>query len=167
MLEMMQFLNFVNVMEYFLHEHFQWTHISGKLKWISSGRNVVVGVNSGDNIYYRTGMSAGAPTGSGWKHIGGKLMMIEIYENEVVGTNSGHAIYKCPVSGVSAPKQNHNVQVTAKWSSIPGRLTRISKGKAGVWGVNKSQNIYRLNSDGKYFLLESLLSYGIFIIINK
>ena len=89
----------------FDHEHFQWTHIGGKLKWISSGRNVVVGVNSGDNIYYRTGMSAGTPTGSGWKHIGGKLMMIEIYENEVVGTNSGHAIYKCPVSGVSAPKQ--------------------------------------------------------------
>ena len=50
-------------------------------------------------------MSAGKPTGSGWKHIGGKLAMIEIYENEVVGTNSRHAIYKCPVSGVSAPKQ--------------------------------------------------------------
>ena len=42
----------------------------------------------------------------------------------------------------------HNVHVTAKWSSIPGRLTRISKGKAGVWGVNKHQNIYRLNANG-------------------
>ena len=92
-------------MENFDHEHFQWTHIGGRLKWISSGRNVVVGVNSGNNIYYRTGMSAGKPTGSRWKHIGGKLTMIEIYENEVVGTNSRHAIYKCPVSGVSAPKQ--------------------------------------------------------------
>ena len=123
MLEMMQFLDFVNQMEYFQLEHFQWTHIGGKLKWISSGRNVVVGVNSGNNIYYRTGMSAGAPTGSGWKHIGGKLMMIEIYENEVVGTNSGHAIYKCPVSGVSAPKQ------TKKQTKKPSKKSSKGKGK--------------------------------------
>ena len=120
---MMQFLDFVNQMEYFQLEHFQWTHVGGKLKWISSGRNVVVGVNSGNNIYYRTGMSAGAPTGSGWKHIGGKLMMIEIYENEVVGTNSGHSIYKCPVSGVSAPKQ------TKKQTKKPSKKSSKSKGK--------------------------------------
>ena len=123
MLEMMQFLKFVNQMEYFQHDYFQWTHVGGKLKWISSGRNVVVGVNSNNDIYYRTGMSARAPTGSGWKHIGGKLMMIEIYENEVVGTNSGHAIYKCPVSGVPAPKQ------TKKQTKKPNKKTSKSKGK--------------------------------------
>ena len=50
-----------------------------------------------------------------------------------------------------------NVQVTAKWVRIPGGLTRISKGKAGVWGVNKNQDIFRLNANGEYFLLELLL----------
>ena len=37
-----------------------------------------------------------------------------------------------------------------RWSSIPGRLTRISRGRAGTWGVNKHGHIYRLNSNGKY-----------------
>ena len=44
-----------------------------------------------------------------------------------------------------------NVKITAKWESIPGRLTRISRGKAGVWGVNKHGHIYRLNSNGMIF----------------
>lgn len=43
------------------------------------------------------------------------------------------------------------VKITANWQSIPGRLTRISRGKAGVWGVNKHGHIFRLNSDGSIF----------------
>jgi len=39
--------------------------------------------------------------------------------------------------------------LTARWAAIPGRLTRISKGRAGVWGVNRYQNIYVLNSNGR------------------
>ena len=83
---------------------FQWTHVPGKLKWISSGRGVVVGVNSGNNIYYRKGLSAGRPQGSGWAHVPGKLMMIEIWESQVVGTNPGHVIFKSPVTGVRTPR---------------------------------------------------------------
>lgn len=71
------------------------------MKWISSGSNIVVGVNSGNSIYYRKGMSASRPTGTGWVHIPGKLMQVEIYGDEVVGTNTANVIYKCPVSGVS------------------------------------------------------------------
>ena len=74
----------------------------------------MVGVNSKNDIFYRQGMSAKTPTGTGWVHVSGKLMMIEIYYNQVVGTNTGHAIYKCPVSGISAPSGN---KVT------PGRRT--------------------------------------------
>ena len=40
------------------------------------------------------------------------------------------------------------VAVTAKWQAIPGRLIRISKGRSGVWGVNRGGNIYKLNSNG-------------------
>ena len=70
----------------------------GKLKWVGSGRNILVGVNSNDDIYYRAGMSATNPTGTKWVKVSGKLMQIDVYENEVVGTNSGNAIYRCPVS---------------------------------------------------------------------
>ena len=68
----------------------------------------MVGVNGANNIYYRQGMSEGNPIGTGWTQVSGKLMMIEIYYNEVVGTNTGHVIYKCPVSGISAPKNGGN-----------------------------------------------------------
>ncbi|XP_063689674.1 lectin L6-like [Bolinopsis microptera] len=30
------------------------------------------------------------------------------------------------------------------WQNIPGRLTKISKGDSGVWGVDKNDNIYQL-----------------------
>lgn len=76
---------------------------------------MVVGVNRGNNIYYRTGMSTGRPTGSGWKQIPGKLMMIEVYENEVVGTNPGHVIFRNPVSGVAAPKPSKGNQTGSKF----------------------------------------------------
>ena len=39
--------------------------------------------------------------------------------------------------------------ITAVWEQIPGGLTRISNGQSGVWGVNKADNIYKLNADGK------------------
>jgi len=39
--------------------------------------------------------------------------------------------------------------IKAAWEQIPGGLTRISKGNSGVWGVNKHDNIYRLNADGR------------------
>ncbi|KAL5251916.1 hypothetical protein ACHWQZ_G014899 [Mnemiopsis leidyi] len=38
--------------------------------------------------------------------------------------------------------------ITAAWEQIPGGLTRISNGQSGVWGVNKNDNIYKLNADG-------------------
>ena len=40
-------------------------------------------------------------------------------------------------------------RITAKWVRIPGGLTRISKGNSGVWGVNRHDHIYKLNSNGK------------------
>ena len=70
----------------------------GKLKWVGSGRNILVGVNSNDDIFYRAGMSAANPTGTKWVQVSGKLMQIDIHENEVVGTNSANNIYRCPVS---------------------------------------------------------------------
>ena len=100
---------------------FQWTHVPGKLKWISSGRGVVVGVNSRNNIYYRSGLSSGTPTGGAWVQIPGKLKMIDIYEDQVVGTNPGNVIFKSPVSGVPS------IGGKKKWSELKGMEYRTSR----------------------------------------
>ena len=55
------------------------------------------------------------------------------------------------------------VAVTAKWQAIPGRLTRISKGRSGVWGVNSGGNIYKLNSNG----IESIINLSNEIIYEQ
>ena len=46
----------------------------------------------------------------------------------------------------AAPK----LTISGGWKLIPGGLTKISKGKSGVWGVNRNDQIYSLNSDGMY-----------------
>ena len=71
----------------------QWEHIGGKLKWISSGKNLVIGVNSNDDIYFRHGISSSSPAGSGWTRIGGKLSQIDTYGVTIVGANSGLNAY--------------------------------------------------------------------------
>ena len=77
---------------------FQWEHIGGKLKWISSGKDIVFGVNSNDDIFFRHGISAQTPVGTGWTKVGGKLSQIDTYGMTVVGANSGlnayHSVFK-------------------------------------------------------------------------
>ena len=72
----------------------QWEHIGGKLKWISSGKDIVLGVNSNDDIFFRHGISAGTPAGTGWTHLGGKLSQIDTYGTTVLGVNSGRNAYQ-------------------------------------------------------------------------
>ena len=43
--------------------HQEWVHVPGKLKWIASGKDIVVGVNAYDDIYFRDGISNRAPMG--------------------------------------------------------------------------------------------------------
>merc|ERR1719265_1232740 len=38
--------------------------------------------------------------------------------------------------------------IEATWQQIQGGLTRVSKGNSGVWGVNKNDEIFKLNVDG-------------------
>ena len=71
-------------------KNFQWQHIGGKLKWISSGKDVVFGVNSIDDIYYRAGMTSSAPTGSHWVKVPGKLAQIDTQGDYVWGVNSAN-----------------------------------------------------------------------------
>ena len=54
----------------------------------------------------------------------------------------------CNTQGCPVDEDVQNV-ITAAWQQIPGRLSKISKGESGVWGVQSNDNIYRLNTDGK------------------
>ncbi|XP_033640631.1 lectin L6-like [Asterias rubens] len=69
-----------------------WTHVSGKLKYISSS-DMIYGVNSGDAIFYRQGVSAGTPTGTGWQIIPGALKQVESLSLAVWGVNAADNIF--------------------------------------------------------------------------
>ena len=75
----------------------QWEQVAGGLKWISSGKDFVVGVNVNDDIYYRAGISASNPKGTKWVRIGGKLAQIDTDANNVWGVNSAHQTYTLTV----------------------------------------------------------------------
>ena len=63
-------------------------------------------------------------------------------------TNRRHLI---SANMVVRPAGATNVRITARWQSIPGRLTRISRGRAGTWGVNRHGHIFKLNSNGNLY----------------
>ena len=78
------------------------------------------------------------------------------------------SVTTCFASPTNKPDSRHynagttNVRITARWRVIPGRLTRISKGRAGVWGVNRHGHIYRLNRNGKYKTQHQDRNYKLF-----
>ena len=66
---------------------------------------------------------------------------------------------KCKKAENSLKKCNYDCRVQTGikggWVRIPGGLTRISKGNAGIWGVNAANNIFRLNPDGQSWTMVS------------
>uniref|UniRef100_A0A8C8RDT6 Fish-egg lectin n=1 Tax=Pelusios castaneus TaxID=367368 RepID=A0A8C8RDT6_9SAUR len=72
-----------------------WVNIAGKLKYYSCGLWGCWGVNSADDIYFRTGVTLDHTEGSNWQHIPGKLSMIEVgTDGSVYGVNSAGQIYR-------------------------------------------------------------------------
>ena len=68
-------------------------HIPGKLKWIAVGHDIVIGVNSADDIYYRVGINRDKPVGTKWVRISGKLAQVDVFGRYVLGSNSAQNIY--------------------------------------------------------------------------
>ena len=81
-----------------------WVKSPQKMKWISSGRNIVVGCNVNDSVYYRTNVREDNPTGDKWVRVSGKLVQIDVHEYLTVGVNKSDQIYK---SRVSYSDKNH------------------------------------------------------------
>uniref|UniRef100_A0A8C8VFA4 Fish-egg lectin n=1 Tax=Pelusios castaneus TaxID=367368 RepID=A0A8C8VFA4_9SAUR len=72
-----------------------WVNIAGKLKYYSCGPLGCWGVNSADDIYFRTEVTPDHSEGSNWQHIPGKLSMIEVgTDGSVYGVNSAGQIYR-------------------------------------------------------------------------
>ena len=67
-------------------------------------------------------------TNPNWSTIGGKLTQLDVSPANVVwGVNQHHHIYILNGNG---------------WQRVPGGLTHVTVGSAGVWGVNSGGNIY-------------------------
>ncbi|XP_022093394.1 lectin L6-like [Acanthaster planci] len=120
-----------------------WLKLNGRLKQISVGSGGVWGVNSADSIYYRVGTYGDPPSdpnGSGWKHIAGKLKYISSADT-IYGVNSNNNIYYRV--GVS-----EGTPWGTSWKKISGGLKQIESLSCVVWGVNRSDNIYKKKTDG-------------------
>ncbi|KAI8495464.1 hypothetical protein Bbelb_269190 [Branchiostoma belcheri] len=116
-----------------------WVRIDGELEQISSGNNIVWGVNR-NNIWIRTGISARYPKGTGWRQIPGQLKQVHVSptSNQVWGVNSGRSVFRRTGITTSNP-------AGTDWQQINGVAMKfVSVGRAGVWGVNSyNQNFYR------------------------
>ncbi|XP_067406402.1 fish-egg lectin-like [Emydura macquarii macquarii] len=71
-----------------------WVNIAGGLKYYSCGLWGCWGVNSADDIYFRSDVTPDHCEGSNWQHVPGKLSMIEVgTDGSVYGVNSAGQIY--------------------------------------------------------------------------
>ena len=121
---------------YRLKDGRSWEQISGHLKHVSVGEAGVWGVNDGDEIYYRDGVTAAAPSGVSWRKIPGKLKQIDSGPNQIVyGVNTDDKIF-CR-TGIDTGKP-----FGTGWKQINGGLKYISCGALGCWGVNYANSIY-------------------------
>lgn len=70
----------------------RWRHIGGKLKQIEASANGAIwGVNRGNNIYYRAGVTRRNPAGRKWIHVRGRLTHITVGCPGVLGLSRyGH-----------------------------------------------------------------------------
>ncbi|KAJ3101827.1 hypothetical protein HDU96_009854 [Phlyctochytrium bullatum] len=141
----------------------KWVDVPGRLRQIdvSENGNLVVGVNSNDDIYrYDNGQWTKLPgmlkhvtacddgslwgvnrnnkifyssnPNGNWIEIGGRLTQIDCGSRGVWGIGLANDIFKW--NGV--------------WTNVGGVLKQISSGAQGVWGVTSANEIFRLSDDG-------------------
>ena len=64
------------------------------MKYVSSGRKIVIGVNVIDDIYMREGITASNPIGTSWKKVSWKFKLIDSNgPKEIWGITKANAIY--------------------------------------------------------------------------
>ncbi|XP_043935363.1 fish-egg lectin-like [Protopterus annectens] len=115
-----------------------WINIPGKLKYYSCGTKSCWGVNSDDDIYFRTDVVTDSCVGTQWQQITGKLSMIEVStEDSVYGVNSAGELYKR--DGISC---DNPTGTTWKKVAIQGVLVKhVSLDLGTVWLITKDGSI--------------------------
>lgn len=96
-----------------------------------------MGVNNGDYIYYRVGVSPSKPEGNRWIRAGGRLRQVDVFGMTISGVNSGRYTYKSPlyVAGIADGFNNKQDALSA------------CADRSYCKGV-----IYRTAGHGKYYL---------------
>jgi len=111
-------------------DHDQIIHDGGALTQISVGGSQVWGVNVHDQIWMLGKGENNEYTT--WMRMPGALKDVTVSPaNHVWGVNSGDAIFHWTMEGEHM-----------EWVHIGGSLKQISAGKAGVWGVNRNDDLY-------------------------
>ena len=145
-----------------------WIQFSGALKQISSSNNVIMGVNSNDDIFYA---DQNITTNPNWTQVGGKLIDVSVNPNgSAFGVNRANNIYYSAsyktggwlqlsgalnrissinnvVMGVAGDDTiwyaDQNITTNPNWTQVRGGLVDLSLNTDGsVYGVNRSGNIY-------------------------
>jgi hypothetical protein len=97
----------------------------GKLKQVKLHNNIMCGVNSNDDIFYKIGLFS-----SGWVQVPGKLKHVSINNGKLYGVNSNDDIY------YSSDFKSGN------WIQIPGKLKQVDFDGDVICGVNSNDDIY-------------------------
>jgi len=117
----------------------EWTPLDGLLVQIDSGRDVVWGTNAGGDVYYRSGMSASNPTGTGWVKVDGLVaaqVSVSDLDGKVWAVDRSGTVHRR--TGVSS-----ELPSGASWEAVPGIVARyVDVGGAGVWATDTADNIY-------------------------
>ncbi|XP_078500224.1 fish-egg lectin-like [Lissotriton helveticus] len=117
-----------------------WSHIDGKLKYYSCGPLGCWGVNSADDIYYRSSVTPSSCSGSSWQQVEGKLSMIEVgSDGSVYGVNSVGDAYRR--NGISASNP-----IGTSWTQLQYKtytFRHLSQDLGLLWVLTKDQMILR------------------------
>ncbi|PVD26561.1 hypothetical protein C0Q70_14238 [Pomacea canaliculata] len=114
----------------------EWTLVLGRLRQLDVGTDIVVGVSSIDEIFYRKNITGEHPTGSGWVTLDGRLKQVTVSPNGTIwGVSHDNLIFFR--KGISLHRPGGT-----SWQKVDGSLTQISAGPSGVWGVDANEDIF-------------------------
>jgi len=115
-----------------------WERVEGNLKWISVGtylldgilgNAVVWGVNSNDDVFFRTGIIPSRPTGTGWQGIPGKKM------SQVAAGPDGARVWAVNATGsifyraTTETPADILLHTGSAWVEVDGLLKQIAVGR--------------------------------------
>ncbi|KAI8520941.1 hypothetical protein Bbelb_006950, partial [Branchiostoma belcheri] len=143
-----------------------WEQQQGLMKYVSVGAAGVWGVDSNNDIFYRTGTFGNeASSGSGWEQVQGNLKQVSSGDNIVWGVNVNDDVFVRDevldpnmtledqdlmafhylLVGYALSRISPSTPTGTAWRQIPGQsLTQVEAGLSGeeAWGVDSDDSIF-------------------------